>query len=205
MPYAGRTNAVHSALKALGWARLLVVAVALVLGCARIEPPYCIKVIDGDTLDVWTGEKIERIRLIGVDTPETKDPRRKVQRFGKESSTFLRKTIKGKTLRLERVEKDAYTRTLAFVYLPDGRASTTSSSRKATATPSSNTRSQGLRGLRHSRPRRGRPKRDSGGILPTSASTLATYRLGCFTGQAACMQNALIRINASCSRPAKGR
>jgi micrococcal nuclease len=121
MPYAGRTNAVHSALKALGCARFLFIAIVLVLGCARIEPPYTIKVIDGDTLDVWTGKKIERIRLIGVDTPETKDPRRKVQRFGKEASTFLRKTIKGKTLRLERTEKDAHKRTLAFVYLPDGR------------------------------------------------------------------------------------
>lgn len=111
----------HSGLKPAFGARIFIVAVVLVLGCARIEPPYAIKVVDGDTIDVWTGEKVERIRLLGVDTPETKDPRRKVQYFGKEASTFLRKTIKGKTLRIERSEKDAYKRTLAFVYLPDGR------------------------------------------------------------------------------------
>lgn len=102
-------------------AKLLGILLVGVLGCSRMQPPYALKVIDGDTFDVWTGERIERIRLVGVDTPETKDPRRKVQHFGKEAATFLRRALKGKTLRIERVGKDSFLRTLAFVYLPDGR------------------------------------------------------------------------------------
>jgi micrococcal nuclease len=41
------------------------------------------RVIDGDTLVLENGE---RVRLIGVDTPETKDPRKPVQHFGKEAT-----------------------------------------------------------------------------------------------------------------------
>jgi Staphylococcal nuclease homologue len=45
------------------------------------------RVIDGDTVELSTGEKV---RLIGVDTPETKDPRKPVQYFGKEATAFTR-------------------------------------------------------------------------------------------------------------------
>lgn len=108
-------------MNAIKKAQPLLIILVWVLGCAKVQPPYAVKVIDGDTFDIWTGETVERVRLVGVDTPETKDPRRKVQHFGKEASKFLRKTIKGKTLTIERVGKDAFLRTLAYVYLPDGR------------------------------------------------------------------------------------
>ncbi|RIK10486.1 MAG: nuclease [Acidobacteria bacterium] len=82
-----------------------------------------VKVIDGDTIDVARpGETAkERIRLIGVDTPETKDPRKPVQCFGKEASEFTSRLI-GRTVWLEYdVErKDRYGRTLAHVFLDDG-------------------------------------------------------------------------------------
>jgi Staphylococcal nuclease homologue len=56
------------------------------------------RVIDGDTLELSTGEKV---RLIGVDTPETKDPRKPVQYFGKEATAFTKQLVEGKPVRLE--------------------------------------------------------------------------------------------------------
>lgn len=77
------------------------------------------RVVDGDTIDI---QRIGRIRLIGVDTPETVDPRRPVQRFGKEASDFLKRLVEGQRVRLEydQERRDAYNRTLAYVFLPDG-------------------------------------------------------------------------------------
>jgi micrococcal nuclease len=86
---------------------------------AQAQWRICTRVIDGDTI-VLDGQ--ETIRLIGVDTPETKDPRKPVQYFGQEAYEFTRKLVEGKKVRLEydqdRVDK--YGRTLAYVYLEDG-------------------------------------------------------------------------------------
>ena len=78
-----------------------------------------VRVIDGDTLELDGGE---RVRLIGVDTPESVDPRRPVQYFGKEASAFTRRMAQGKRARLEydRERQDRYQRTLAYVHLEDG-------------------------------------------------------------------------------------
>lgn len=67
-------------------------------------------------------DKIGKVRLIGVNTPETKDPRRPVQYFGKEASQFLKDTVTGKKVRPEydQQKKDKYQRTLAYIYLEDG-------------------------------------------------------------------------------------
>ena len=63
----------------------------------------------------------ERVRLIGVDTPETKDPRKPVQYFGKEASAFTGKFIEQKRVRLEfdQTRLDRYSRTLAYVFRED--------------------------------------------------------------------------------------
>jgi len=89
----------------------------------QIEPaqslPAVTRVIDGDTVVV---EGVGTVRLIGVDTPETVDPRRPVQYFGKEASEFTRQLAAGKRVRLEfdQDRMDRYGRTLAYVYLqPD--------------------------------------------------------------------------------------
>ena len=65
----------------------------------------------------------ERVRLIGVDTPETVHPNKPVERFGKEASAFTTKLVQGKRVRMEYdwQRTDKYGRTLGYVYLEDGR------------------------------------------------------------------------------------
>jgi micrococcal nuclease len=83
-----------------------------------------IRVIDGDTLVLSPNEKI---RLIGVDTPETKHPKRSVECFGQEAREFTKRMVAGKRIRLELDQtnsalghKDKYGRTLGYVYLENG-------------------------------------------------------------------------------------
>jgi len=74
------------------------------------------KVVDGDTIDVSGGE---RVRLIGIDTPETKDPNRPVGCFGAEASKFTATVIPpGTRVRLvgDAEPRDKYGRLLAYVY-----------------------------------------------------------------------------------------
>jgi len=77
------------------------------------------RVIDGDTLLLINGE---RVRLIGVDTPETKHPQKPVQYFGREAYLFTKEMVDGKEARFEfdRQKRDRYGRLLAYVYLLDG-------------------------------------------------------------------------------------
>jgi len=78
------------------------------------------RVIDGDTIVVSSG--VGTVRLIGVDTPETVDPRKPVQYFGREATAFTKRMAEGQSVRLEfeGTRKDKYNRTLAYVYLADG-------------------------------------------------------------------------------------
>lgn len=78
-----------------------------------------IRVIDGDTILI---DGDERVRLIGIDTPETVHPNKPVEYFGREASEFTKRMAEGKQVRLEYdwERKDKYGRTLAYVYLEDG-------------------------------------------------------------------------------------
>ena len=58
----------------------------------------CTKVIDGDTIIADIDGKEERIRLIGVDTPETVHPNKTVEHFGKEASAFTKSMVEGKRI-----------------------------------------------------------------------------------------------------------
>lgn len=75
------------------------------------------KAIDGDTLEIEGGQ---RVRYLGVDTPETKDPRKPVQCFGKEAARKNKELVEGKRVILEKdiTDTDKYNRLLRFVYLP---------------------------------------------------------------------------------------
>jgi micrococcal nuclease len=83
-----------------------------------------IKVVDGDTLTVEKGGKQVTLRLIGLNTPETVDPRKTVECFGAEASKKAKEILNGKLVRLEKDtsqgELDKYKRTLAYVILEDG-------------------------------------------------------------------------------------
>ncbi len=82
-----------------------------------------IRVIDGDTIQVCCifGDR-EKVRYIGINTPEIHHPMKGIEPFGKEASEANRKLVDGKTVRLEFdvQQVDRYNRLLAYVYLEDG-------------------------------------------------------------------------------------
>lgn len=86
---------------------------------------YVVKVVDGDTITVQKGiddiNLKQTIRLIGINTPETVDPRKKVECFGREASAKAKELLLGKMVRLEydktQDTKDKYGRGLAYVYV----------------------------------------------------------------------------------------
>jgi micrococcal nuclease len=74
------------------------------------------RVIDGDTIVLTTGQKV---RYIGIDTPEIVDPNKPIECFGKEAMVENQKLVEGKTVRLEKdiSEMDKYGRLLRYVYV----------------------------------------------------------------------------------------
>lgn len=81
--------------------------------------PYRVKrVVDGDTLLLVDGT---RVRLIGVNTPETKHPSKPVSPLGVEAAAFTKKHVEGRdvTLQFDRERRDKYHRVLAYVYRDD--------------------------------------------------------------------------------------
>lgn len=75
------------------------------------------KVVDGDTIDLEDGRTV---RFVGIDTPETVDPRRPVGCFGKEASSETKSLLSGKQVILQKdvSDKDKYSRILRYIYLP---------------------------------------------------------------------------------------
>ena len=74
------------------------------------------RVVDGDTVIIAPDV---RVRLIGVDTPETVRPDHPVEPYGPEASTFTRSFLRGGTVRLtfDRERFDRYGRHLAYVWV----------------------------------------------------------------------------------------
>lgn len=81
------------------------------------EKAIVTKVVDGDTIVV---DSEFTVRLIGIDTPETVDPRRPVGCFGKEASNKTKELLSGKVVFLQKdaSETDKYKRLLRYVFLP---------------------------------------------------------------------------------------
>lgn len=80
------------------------------------EAHYVNRVIDGDTIEIETGEIV---RYIGIDTPETVHPTKTVQCFGKEASDYNKQLVYNKMVILEKdvSDKDRYGRLLRYVYV----------------------------------------------------------------------------------------
>ncbi|MEN9881057.1 MAG: hypothetical protein RLZZ308_240 [Candidatus Parcubacteria bacterium] len=78
-------------------------------------------VVDGDTVKVSMNGTVETLRIIGLNTPETLDPRKPVECFGKEASNKAKELLTGKTVTLEadpsQTESDKYGRLLRFVFV----------------------------------------------------------------------------------------
>lgn len=80
-------------------------------------------VTDGDTIGVGRGWRYQKVRLIGIDTPETVHPDRPIEFFGPEASEFTKRQLEGKKVHLElepSPQYDDYGRLLAYVFLIDG-------------------------------------------------------------------------------------
>ena len=77
-----------------------------------------VRVVDGDTIEIEGGEKV---RYIGIDTPETVDPRKPVQCFSVEASKKNKELVEGKMVRLEKdiTDRDKYNRLLRYIWLDD--------------------------------------------------------------------------------------
>ena len=91
-----------------------------------VSPPHVVEanatveyVIDGDTVDFLFDGVEERVRLIGIDTPETKRPNEPVECFGPEATAFVEQLLPvGTRVRVERdiVNRDHFGRLLGYVY-----------------------------------------------------------------------------------------
>jgi len=107
----------------------LLIGLASCSGSSQLLPPLqggqadLVKiphVLDGAPVDIDISGRTERVRLIGVDTPETKHPTKPIECFGPEASAYLTQLLpKGTTVRIERdVEaRDRYGRMLLYLYL----------------------------------------------------------------------------------------
>jgi micrococcal nuclease len=103
----------------------LAVAVALaafgggkLLGGSRTDAATVERVVDGDTIVVRTGSQTERVRYIGMDTPESVKPGTPVQCYAKAASAENQKLMQGERVKLvsDAEARDRYGRLLAYVY-----------------------------------------------------------------------------------------
>ena len=97
---------------------ILAVGGGKLVGATRSDAARVVRVVDGDTVVVRTGGHDERVRYIGVDTPESVKPGTPVQCFAKAASAANKRLVQGREVRLVRdaEARDRYGRTLAYVY-----------------------------------------------------------------------------------------
>ncbi|MBI1869396.1 thermonuclease family protein [Candidatus Gottesmanbacteria bacterium] len=89
----------------------LIISPALIEGKSMVT-----KVIDGDTIELATGQ---RVRYIGIDTPESVDPRKSVECFARQAAARNKELVLGKSVRLEKdvSQTDKYGRLLRYIYV----------------------------------------------------------------------------------------
>ena len=83
-----------------------------------------VNVIDGDTIEVKIGNKVEIVRLLEIDTPEIENPYRKEECFGKEAKEKMEQILQKKRVYLlpdpQAPNRDKYNRLLRYVFLSNG-------------------------------------------------------------------------------------
>jgi len=107
--------------RALGGVLLaLLTAVSVWSAPAALGGPV-VRVVDGDTIHVRIDAGVEKVRYIGVNTPEVHHPTKGEEPGGREAAEVNRRLIEGKTVRLELDvrERDRYGRLLAYVWVGD--------------------------------------------------------------------------------------
>lgn len=79
------------------------------------------RVVDGDTIHVTLGDRVEKVRYIGVNTPEVRHPIKGEEPGGREAAEMNRRLVAGKRVRLETdvQTRDRYGRLLAYVWVGD--------------------------------------------------------------------------------------
>jgi micrococcal nuclease len=84
-------------------------------------PATVVRIVDGDTIQVRIADRLERVRYIGMNTPEIHHPRKGEEPGGREASEVNRELVAGKQVRLELdvQERDRYGRLLAYVWVGD--------------------------------------------------------------------------------------
>ena len=95
-----------------------IAAVAVATDAAALEVAV-IRVVDGDTIHVRLGERVEKVRYIGVNTPELHHPTRGEEPGGREAADVNRRLVAGQRVRLELdvQARDRYGRLLAYVWV----------------------------------------------------------------------------------------
>jgi micrococcal nuclease len=92
------------------------------LGPNREQQGRVVRIVDGDTIHVQVGGRREKVRYIGIDTPETHKPGEPVECFGKAATTFNARLVARRrvVLRTDAETRDRYGRLLAYVYRRPG-------------------------------------------------------------------------------------
>lgn len=96
----------------------VLLALAVPVFAATLEGAV-VRVVDGDTIHVRIGDRVETVRYIGVNTPEVRHPQRGEEPGGREATAVNRQLVAGKHVRLELdvQERDRYRRMLAYVWI----------------------------------------------------------------------------------------
>ena len=105
-----------------GWFGVIALLAACGSGNAEPANPFVVDVVDGDTVVIDFGGREEAVRLIGIDTPETKRPDTDIQCYGPEATAFTESLLPvGTPVRIERdtVNRDDFGRLLGYVYRAD--------------------------------------------------------------------------------------
>ena len=102
---------------------LLLLLLALVVPAAA-QPALeglVVRIVDGDTIDVRLGERVEKVRYIGVNTPEVHHPSKGQEPGGREAAVVNRELVNGRRVRLEldAQARDRHGRLLAYVWVEE--------------------------------------------------------------------------------------